>query len=383
MGNQNLLDGALTGEGRPETKRTTNGNGNGRSKLEHPIDISLVISVLDEHESLIESYDGFLKVLNEMKLEWEMVFVNDGSKDGSAELLNDLAKRDPRVKVVHHRRNYGKASAQASGFNYTRGKWIATADADLQQDPEDLKRLWAKAQEDYDLVNGTMVTRSDPLSKRLPSKIFNIFVGRLLRTQIRDINSAMKLLRHDLRREFIDYGYGEFHRYFTVLAILKGYKVAEVAVIGQPRLHGQSKFGFERYVRGFLDLINIYFFLGYMERPLHFFGGAALGFFAAASSILAYLTVDSIAGHVNIMDRPAFTISILLFLAAMQLFVAGLLAAMVRNLWGGSKERTRISNVTGIDRRRKIEWRGDSRGSDAIGYAEAAYEPDAEGQKAA
>lgn len=322
-----------------------------------PIDISLVLPVYDEVENIRGSYDGFRQVLDSLRLRWEMIFVNDGSQDGSRDVLEEIAHTDHRVRVVNHRRNFGKSAAQASGFSFAKGIWVATADADLQQDPADLAVLMYKAQEGYELVNGTMVFRDDPLSKRLPSRLFNAFTGRILGTDIRDLNSAVKVFRHDIAKEFIKYGYGEFHRYFTAIAVLNGYSVGEVRIEGKPRVAGKSKFGIERYMRGFLDFLNIMFFHGYMERPLHFFGGMAITTWVASFLMVLYMASGWITGGASLFSTPLSGVAALFFIAGIQLFGIGLIGSMVRNLSGGDNINSRIASLVGIDRRRNVDWR--------------------------
>ena len=322
-----------------------------------PIDLSLVLPVYDEVENVRNCYDGFRQVLDSLRLRWEMIFVNDGSKDGSQGILEEIAHADHRVRVVNHRRNFGKSASQASGFSFAKGIWVATADADLQQDPADLAVLMYKAQEGFELVNGTMVFRDDPLSKRVPSRIFNAFMGRILGTEIRDLNSAVKVFRHDLAMEFIKYGYGEFHRYFTAIAVLNGYSVGEVRIKGKPRVAGKSKFGIERYMRGFLDFLNIMFFHGYMERPLHFFGGMAITTWVASFIMVLYMATDWMTGGPAMLTTPLAGVAALFFVAGVQLFGIGLIGSMVRNLSGGNNINGRITSLVGIDRRRNVDWR--------------------------
>jgi len=179
----------------------------------------------------------------------------------------------------------------------------------------------------------------------------------ILGTEIRDLNSAVKVFRHDLAKEFVKYGYGEFHRYFTAIAVLNGYSVGEVRIEGKPRVAGQSKFGIERYMRGFLDFLNIMFFHGYMERPLHFFGGMAITTWIASFIMVLYMATDWLTGGPPIMSTPLAGVASLFFIAGIQLFGIGLIGSMVRNLSGDNNINGRITSLVGIDRRRNVDWR--------------------------
>ena len=332
---------------------------NGESKVQ-PVDISVVIPVLDEVDSIDATCTEFARVLDGLELHWEIIFVDDGSNDRSAEVMERCAFHDNRVRVIRHRRNYGKATALSSGFSYAKGRWIATADADLQQDPADIAKLWKKAEEGYDFVNGTMVSRDDPIMKRLPSRVFNFFAGRLLRIKIGDLNSAMKLFKNDIGRELVRFGYGDLHRYFTALAVMKGYRVGQVEIAGHPRLHGKSKFGMERYTRGYLDLVTIHFLIVYRERPMHLFGGLGMVLTGVGALILGFVAWEAMTTGSSMFGTPLAAIGVTFGIAGVQLFIVGMLAAMLRSLHGETQSGAKIASTVGVDRRLRVEWREES-----------------------
>ena len=288
--------------------------------------ISIVVPVHDEDRSVELLYDELASALDPIERPWEAVFVDDGSTDGSFAALTRLNAAAPNVKVVRLRRNFGKSAALAAGFNHSGGELVVTIDADLQDDPAEIPRLLAKLDEGFDLVSGWKTQRRDPWSRRLVSKIFNSVVGRASGLKLHDMNCGLKAYRAEVVRSLRIYG--ELHRFLPVLAHDRGFRVAELPVNHRPRAHGRSRYGVERYMRGFLDFLTVSFMGRYRHRPLHLFGGLGLVFAAIGSAVLVYLTILKLTGAA-IGHRPLLTLGVLLVVVGMQFLSLGLLSELV------------------------------------------------------
>ncbi len=288
--------------------------------------ISVVIPVHDEERSVALLYDELRSALEPLDTEWEAVFVDDGSTDGTFAALTRLHSAACNVRVVRLRRNFGKAAALVAGFDQARGDTVVTIDGDLQDDPAEIPRLLAKLDEGFDLVSGWKTRRRDPLSRRILSRIFNSVTSRFSGVRLHDMNCGLKAYRaevvHGLRL------YGELHRFIPVLAHYRGYRIAELPVNHRPRGHGRSRYGIERYLRGFLDLLTVSFIGRYRHRPLHLFGGLGLALMAGGIAILVYLTVDKALGHA-IGGRALLTLGVLLVVVGLQFFSLGLISEMI------------------------------------------------------
>ena len=288
--------------------------------------ISVVVPVHDEERSVALLYDELRSALEPLDTPWEAIFVDDGSTDGTFSALTRLHAAEQNVRVVRLRRNFGKAAALVAGFDQARGETVVTIDGDLQDDPAEIPRLLAKLDEGFDLVSGWKTHRRDPLSRRILSRIFNRVTSAFSGVRLHDMNCGLKAYRaevvHGLRL------YGELHRFIPVLAHYRGFRIAELPVNHRPREHGRSRYGVERYVRGFLDLLTVSFIGRYRHRPLHLFGGLGLilGFFGSA--ILVYLTVVKALGHA-IGQRPLLLLGVLLVVIGMQFFSLGLISEMI------------------------------------------------------
>ena len=301
--------------------------------------ISVVVPLRDEEQSvepLLHELAGALDPLGEP---WEVVFVDDGSADGTFARLSRLHDLHDNVRVVRLRRNFGKAAALAAGFAESTGEIVVTIDGDRQDDPAEIPRLLAKLDEGFDLVSGWKTHRRDPLSRRILSRVFNAVAGRMSGVRLHDLNCGLKAYRaevvHGLRL------YGELHRYIPVLAHYRGFRVAEVPVNHRQREHGRSRYGVERYLRGFLDLLTVTFVGRYRHRPLHLFGGLGLALLAGGTAILVYLTVVKIGGAA-IGGRPLLTLGVLLVVVGMQFLSLGLLTELStthNEERGGERER--------------------------------------------
>src|SRR5437667_7667219 len=288
--------------------------------------ISVVVPVHDEERSVALLYDELTSALEPVGVSWEAIFVDDGSTDGTFAALTRLHNSAQNVRVVRLRRNFGKAAALVSGFDQARGEIVVTIDGDLQDDPAEIPRLLAKLDEGFDLVSGWKTQRRDPLSRRLLSRVFNGVVGRISGIRLHDMNCGFKAYRAEVVRGLPLYG--ELHRFIPVLAHYRGYRIAVLPVNHRPRAHGRSRYGIERYLRGFLDLLTVTFMGRYRHRPLPLFGGLGLFLGTLGTVILVYLTVLKATGDA-IGQRPLLTLGVLLVVVGLQFFSLGLLSEMV------------------------------------------------------
>jgi glycosyltransferase involved in cell wall biosynthesis len=288
--------------------------------------ISVVVPVHNEERSVALLHDELRSALEPLGEEWETVFVDDGSTDGSFAALTRLHACAPNVRVVRLRRNFGKSAALAAGFLQARGDVVVTIDGDLQDDPAEIPKLLAKLDEGFDLVSGWKTRRRDPWARRFLSKGFNRMTGWLTGVRLHDVNCGLKAYRAEVVRGLRIYG--ELHRFIPVLAHHRGFRIAELPVNHRPREHGRSRYGLERYLRGFLDLLSVSFMGRYRHRPLHLFGGAGLLLGAVGTAILVYLTVDKLLGHA-IGKRPLLLLGVLLVVVGLQFFSLGLISELV------------------------------------------------------
>jgi dolichol-phosphate mannosyltransferase len=288
--------------------------------------ISVVVPVHDEERTVALLYDELESALEPVGRSWEAVFVDDGSTDGSFASLTRLHNAHDNVRVIRLRRNFGKAAALAAGFAQAEGDVVVTIDADLQDDPAEIPRLLAKLDEGFDLVSGWKAHRRDPVTRRVLSKIFNWVTGRVSGLRLHDLNCGLKAYRAEVVRGLRLYG--ELHRFIPVLAHYRGHRIAELPVNHRPREHGRSRYGVERYVRGFLDLLTVSFIGRYRYRPLHLFGGLGLLLGALGFGVLLYLTALKIGGHA-IGQRPLLFLGVLLMVVGLQFFSLGLISELI------------------------------------------------------
>jgi len=295
--------------------------------------ISVVVPLYNEAESLPELYDSLVTTLLPYADGCEMIFVDDGSTDGSFETLKELREGDKRVKLIHLRSNQGKAAALAAGFREAQGEIIVTLDADLQDDPREIPRFLQKLEEGYDLVSGWKATRHDPASRRLLSAVFNRVTSRLTAVKLHDFNCGFKAYRRPVIQELRLYG--ELHRFIPALASWRGFRIGEIEVAHHPRRYGVSKYGAERIPRGFFDLLTVLMLTRYTTRPLHLFGvfGVIVGL--AGFGIVTYLSILWLFGQ-WIAGRPIFILGALMVIAGIQLVSFGLLAEMI--VYGSNRE---------------------------------------------
>jgi glycosyltransferase involved in cell wall biosynthesis len=291
-----------------------------------PIGLSVVIPAYNERPALEPLLGEVEQACSSIGLEWEVVVVDDGSTDGSAELLEGLARERDPVRLVQLRRNFGKSAALRAGFDASRGRIVVTLDGDGQDDPTEIPALVAKLEEGYDVVSGWKRERRDPTFKRWGSRLFNRLTAKLSGVPLHDVNCGLKAYRGPAVRSLEIYG--EQHRLIPVIGFQRGWRVAELPVRHRPREQGRSKFGPERYARGVLDLFGVLFLGRYGYRPLHLFGGVGLILFLVGLLVCVYLTIEKISGEA-IGDRPLLMLGVLLVIAGIQLFTLGLVGEMI------------------------------------------------------
>jgi glycosyltransferase involved in cell wall biosynthesis len=289
-------------------------------------EISVVVPLYNEADGLTELHAALEAALRPRAAACEMIFVDDGSTDGSFKRLADLRGADKRVKVIRFRRNQGKAAALAAGFRQAQGEIIVTLDADLQDDPKEIPRFLQKLEEGYDLVSGWKTLRNDPRSRRVLSAVFNRVTSALTGVKLHDVNCGFKAYRRAVTEELRLYG--ELHRFIPALASWRGFTVGEIEVEHHPRKYGHSKYGLERIPRGFFDLLTILMLTRYTTRPLHLFGFLGLVLGLAGFGIVAYLSVGWLFGK-WIAGRPLLILGSLMAIAGVQLVSFGLLAEMI------------------------------------------------------
>jgi glycosyltransferase involved in cell wall biosynthesis len=291
--------------------------------------ISVVIPLYNEAESIPELYGQLTDVLSRMGADYELLWIDDGSRDASLSILREQARRDKHVRVISFRRNFGKSAGLATGFRVARGEIVVTMDADLQDDPAEIPNLLAKLNEGFDLVSGWKKKRHDPISKTLPSKLFNRVTGSLSGIRLHDFNCGLKAYRRDVVKDLPVYG--ELHRFLPVLAFKQGYRIAEIPVHHRARVHGKTKFGANRFLNGFFDLLTVLFISDYNRAPLHLFGSLGLLCAVAGLIINVYLSVGWLKGA-WIGNRPLLFLGVLLMVIGVQFFSFGLIAEKMVNM---------------------------------------------------
>ncbi|NTU71475.1 MAG: glycosyltransferase family 2 protein [Coriobacteriia bacterium] len=319
-----------------------------------PVDVTIILPAYNEEDSVDGVYAQVVDVLEKAGHSFEILFVDDGSNDATWPKVKALATMDSRVRGLRHRRNFGKAAALANGFTYARGEIMVICDADMQYDPNDIIRMIDKVIEGWDVATAYKVVRRDPLSKRIPSWFFNFFVRSTTGVKLHDINAGLKAFTHQAADDLIKYGYGELHRFFIILAARKGYSVCEVPVESLYRTSGSSKYGMERYMRGALDFLTVFFLSGYGDRPLHLLGGLGAWFLAMGTAVFAYLGFAAAFMGQSISGKPSLILGALFLITGIQLLVFGLLAEMINNLERPQAAGSKIAQVVRIDRRSAI-----------------------------
>jgi len=293
------------------------------------VDVSILVPVKDEAQSLDQLAKEVALALDDEANRgfWELIFIDDGSTDNSWGEIHHLAQRDPRVRGIRFRRNFGKSAALAAGLASAHGMTIVTLDGDLQDDPAEIPGMLGRLGTSTDLVAGYKALRKDPLRKRLPSKVFNFFTSVITGLRLKDHNCGLKVGRRELFESVPLYG--EMHRYLAAIAHAQGFTIVEQPVHHRPRLHGSSKFGLERYARGALDLLTVVSLTRFGRRPAHLFGGVGLLLGLIGILTLGYLSGIWFFTDQPIGSRPLLLLGALLVLVAVQLVSLGILAEMV------------------------------------------------------
>lgn len=297
--------------------------------MKNPL-LSIVIPLYNEAESLPHLKAALDEVLKREKLEAELVFVDDGSRDGSGEIIADFAREDERVRHLGFRVNRGKSAALSVGFQAARGKYVVSMDADLQDDPNEIPNLLDHLREGYDVVSGWKRKRQDPPSKTIPSKIFNKVARLTSGIPLHDFNCGLKIYRREVLSTISLYG--ELHRFIPILAHGQGWRVGELAVRHHPRRWGSTKFGLSRFLFGFLDLLTVLFLTRFTARPMHLFGSVGLLCLLVGFSILTFLSIQWFFG-VPIGTRPLFFAGILLMILGVQFFSTGLIGELINHMY--------------------------------------------------
>jgi len=288
--------------------------------------ISIVVPVLNESESLPHLHEELTESLGNVGRSYEIIFVDDGSTDGSVDIVKEIIAGDPRVILIELRRRFGKATALQAGFETCKGAIVFTLDADLQDDPKEIPRFIEMIEDDYDLVSGWKEDRKDPLAKTIPSKFFNFVTSWMSGLKLRDFNCGFKAYRREVIQDLNVYG--ELYRYIPVVVHAKGFRVGEIAVSHRARQFGDSKYGLERFLRGPLDLATIMFLISFQKRPLHLFGPVGLFVGAVGFLINTYLAVLWVQG-IGIGDRPLLMLGTLMIIVGIQILIFGLLGEMI------------------------------------------------------
>jgi len=302
------------------------------------IALSIVVPIYNEFETLPKLIQRIEKGLETYIDIYEIICVDDGSTDGSADLLRSLAERYPRLRAIILRRNYGQTAAMSAGFEHAQGHTIVTMDGDLQNDPEDILPLVSKLNEGYDLVSGWRRNRQDAaLTRLLPSKIANRIIKKATGVNIRDNGCSLKAYRAELVADMRLYG--ELHRFLPALAVIEGARIAEMPVRHHARQHGKSKYGLSRTFRVVMDLLTVTFIKTFLTRPMHVFGSLGMASLAAGSLVGFYLAFVKIFLNQGIGDRPLLLLSVLLVLAGVQLFCFGLLAELLMRTYHESQSK--------------------------------------------
>jgi glycosyltransferase involved in cell wall biosynthesis len=315
---------------------------------ETSVDISIITPVYNEAESLPHLYSRLTSVLKTMQRSYEIIFVDDGSKDSSRNVVKSFIELDPHVILVEQRTNFGKSVALNTGFSIAQGEFVITMDADLQDQPEEIMKLLDKMQEGFDLVTGLRVNRweNDPFSKTIPSRVANTLTRVVTGVPLFDMNSGFKCYRRELISRIRLHS--DLHRYIPVLAHYQGFRITEVPVIQDRRKYGRSKYGPSRFIRSLFDLLTVMFLSRFRYRPLHLFGSVGVAIGAIGFFILLYLATLWVFTPEPIGDRPLLMLGVLLVVVGIQVTSIGLIADLVVSIDRLKEDpQTTVRNIYG------------------------------------
>lgn len=304
------------------------------------IDYSVIVPLKDEEKSLAPLYQELAAVLNKLPKTYEIIFIDDGSTDKSYQTLLKLQNKDPKIKIIKLRTNFGKSFALSAGFKNAKGKLIIMLDADLQDDPNEIPKLIAKINDGYDLVNGWRKERLDSATKKISSFLFNQGTALLSRVNLHDFNCGLKVFKKEVADEL--YLRGELHRFIPVLAAKKKFKVTEIVVNHRERKFGESKYGklgIGRSWRGTLDLLTAMFLSGFVAKPAHFFGAVGILFLASGFLMDLYVTFIKVTTGTTQAKLPLLIAGVLFILLGVQLISIGLIAEMISHLFESKKTK--------------------------------------------
>lgn len=300
--------------------------------------ISVILPVYNEEANLVELNREIVSVLERNAYDYEVIYVDDGSRDGSFTVLTTLHAENPRIKVIRFRRNFGQTAGMAAGFDHASGDVIITMDADRQNDPEDIPLLLAKMDEGFDLVSGWRFDRQDAmLSRKLPSRIANWLISRITGVHLHDYGCSLKAFHKEVVANIRLYG--EMHRFIPAIASWGGVSLAEVKVNHRPRVAGTSKYGISRTFRVILDLVTVKFLLQYSARPIHFFGGIGLVSGVTGFLVALVMTVQRLFFAVPMADRPLLLLAIMLMFIGLQFVTFGLLGELMTRTYHEAQDK--------------------------------------------
>ena len=306
--------------------------------------LSFVIPIFNEEKSLKELHKKIIE--NIPDISYEIIFIDDGSTDNSYAVIEEIAQQDTHIKPIRFRTNFGKASALQAGFDKAQGDIIFTMDADLQDDPQEIPRFIEKMEEGNDLVSGWKKKRKDPITKRWPSKIFNLITSMVFHLRLHDYNCGYKAYRKEAAKSLNVYG--ELYRYIPAIVWSKGFSVTEIVVTHHKRKFGRSKYGTSRFIRGFLDLLTVTMITKYRRSPLYLFGASGLIISLIGFIISVWLAVQKIFLGMSLSNRPLLFLGILLIVVGVQLISLGLLGEII--VYSSRQKNKKNEDLEGVDR---------------------------------
>lgn len=300
--------------------------------------VSAVIPAYNEEKNIPILYESLKSSLKQLNIDYEIIFIDDGSEDDTFSVLASIAKQDKSVRVIRFRRRFGQTAAMSAGFDFAKNDVIVTLDGDLQNDPKDISSLLSKMEEGYDVVSGWRKVRKEPfLSRRLPSMIANRIISIITGVNIHDTGCTLKAYRKEVLED--TQLYGEMHRFIPATAHIAGAKIAEIVVKHHPRKYGKAKYGINRTLRVILDAFTVKFLLSFQTRPMHFFGKIGVLIGGMGSLVFAYLIYQRIFLIIPLSSRPVFLVSIFFMLIGLQFIMTGLLAEMLTRIYYESQDK--------------------------------------------